>query len=258
MKFTKRTKIIFIVVGVLVASAAIATPTTLILLNNNNEITVNLLTNAGVMIEADGLRIYIDPIDLAYNYNEFPADAVLITHDHGDHYQESTIDIVKTDETIIAMPEVVAAISTLEDVTSVAPLDSFLIGSINVTCFYMYTFAPEGYTSSHPIESNYVSYLIDIDGFVLFHAGDSSNIPEYSQLQNEVDVAMLPLGPGCQTMTGLDVVNAIDMIKPAYFIPIHYTDIGKEDFIAVYYVSVGNTGCEFLDLAYYGTIEFNS
>ncbi len=258
MKFTKRTKIILIIVSILVASAAIATPTTLILLNNNDNITVNLLTNAGVMIEADGLRIYIDPIDLDSSYSEFPADAVLITHDHGDHYQESTINIIATDETIIAMPGVVTAISSLEDVITVAPEDSFLVGSINVTCFYMYTFAPEGYESSHPIESNYVSYIIDIDGFVIFHAGDSSNIPEYSQLQNKVDIALLPLGPGCQTMTGIDVVNAIDMIKPDYFIPIHYTEIVKEEFIAIYYVAVENCGCEMLDLAYFGSIEFDS
>ncbi|MBY9000356.1 MAG: MBL fold metallo-hydrolase [Candidatus Heimdallarchaeota archaeon] len=257
MEFTKRTKIILIVGSILVASAAIATPTTLILLNNNDVITVNLLTNAGVMIEANGLRIYIDPIDLDNSYNDFPADAVLITHDHGDHYQESTIDIISTDETIIAMPGVVAAISSLEGVITVAPEDSFLVGSINVTCFYMYTFAPEGYESSHPIESNYVSYLIDIDGFVIFHAGDSSNIPEYSQLQNKVDVAFLPLGPGCQTMTGLDVVNAIDMIKPTYFIPIHYSEGANEDFIAIYSISIGNIGCEIVNLAYFESTEFN-
>ncbi|MHA1483239.1 MAG: MBL fold metallo-hydrolase [Candidatus Heimdallarchaeaceae archaeon] len=256
MKFTKRTKIIFIVVGVLVASAAIATPTTLILLNNNNDITVNLLTNAGVMIEANGLRIYIDPIDLAYNYNEFPADAVLITHNHGDHYQESTIDIIATDETIIAMPDMIAVTTSLEGVISVAPADSFLIGSINITCFYMYTFAPSGYESSHPIESNYVSYLIDIDGFVLFHSGDSSNIPEYSQLQNNVDVAFLPLGPGCQTMTGIDVVNAIGMIKPTYFIPIHYAQDANTEFCETYEISIENYGSIIIDLEYYESYVF--
>ena len=68
---------------------------------------------------------------------------------------------------------------------------------------------------------------------------------------------MLPLGPGCQTMTGLDVVNAIDMIKPSYFIPIHYDDFVKEQFIALYSIAVGNCGCELLDLAYFGSIEFN-
>jgi len=257
MQFTKRTKIIFIVVGVLVATAAIAAPTTLILLNNNNDVTVNLLYNAGVMIEANGLRIYIDPINLASNYSEFPADAILITHDHGDHYQESTIDIIKTDDTLIAMPEVVAAISSLEGVTSVVPLDSFLIGSINVTCFYMYTFAPLGYESSHPIESNYVSYLIDIDGFVLFHSGDSSNIPEYFQLQNKVDVAFLPLGPGCQTMTGIDVVNAIGIIKPTYFIPIHYAPDANTEFIETYGTSIENYGSVIVDLEYYESYVFN-
>jgi L-ascorbate metabolism protein UlaG (beta-lactamase superfamily) len=121
----------------------------------------------------------------------------------------------------------------------------------------MYTFAPLGYDSSHPIESNYASYLIDIDGFVLFHSGDSSNIPEYFQLQNRGDVAFLPLGPGCQTMTGIDVVNAIGIIKPTYFIPIHFAQDANTVFIGTYGTSIESYGCEIIDLEYYETCVFD-
>ena len=37
-------------------------------------INVTLLTNAGIMIEADGMRIYIDPIDLPSEYRDKPVE----------------------------------------------------------------------------------------------------------------------------------------------------------------------------------------
>ncbi|MFX1416976.1 MAG: hypothetical protein ACFFC0_09185, partial [Promethearchaeota archaeon] len=46
-----------------------------------DSVRVTLLTNAGVMIEAEGLTIYIDPIELPASYGSKPADAILITHD---------------------------------------------------------------------------------------------------------------------------------------------------------------------------------
>jgi L-ascorbate metabolism protein UlaG (beta-lactamase superfamily) len=88
--------------------------------------------------------------------------------------------------------------------------------------------------SSHPKSSNYTSYIIEVDDFTIFHAGDSGNIDEYEQLTCEIDLALLPLGPGCQTMTGIDVVSAIETIEPSYFIPIHFTEDGKGLFISQY------------------------
>ena len=117
---------------------------------------------------------------------------------------------------------------------AVVPGDSFMIGPIQVTCFYMYTFAPEPYDPSHPPESNYTSYIIDIDGFTIFHAGDAGELPEYSQLTGTIDVAMLPLGPGCQTMCNMEVVDVLETIDPTYFIPIHATDTARASFLAVY------------------------
>ena len=88
------------------------------------------------------------------------------------------------------------------------------------------------------------------------HAGDSWNIDEYEQLNGEIDLALLPLGPGCQTMTGTDVVSVLETIEPSYFIPIHFTDDGKELFIIQYKDNVQDFGCNFIDLEYFSSKTF--
>ena len=249
-------KVIIISLSVVVAAAAIATPTTIVLINKNNQIHLNLLDNAGVMIEANGVRIYIDPILLPADYGDLPADAILITHEHGDHLQTTMITMLRKNDTLIVFPEILNGYISVYDGIGVLPGDEFQVGTIKVSCYYMYTIPPEGYPSSHPIENNYISYIIDIDGFTIFHAGDSSNIPEYEQLKGKIDVAMLPLGPGCQTMTGIDVVHAIDVIEPSYFIPIHYQEGMDIDFIEDYGTAVENTGCEIIHLSYFESYYF--
>ncbi|MHA1968590.1 MAG: MBL fold metallo-hydrolase [Candidatus Hodarchaeales archaeon] len=124
-------------------------------------------------------------------------------------------------------------LALLYGANSVIPEDTFTINNFNVRCFYMYTMPVSG-QSSHPKSSNYTSYIIEVDDFTIFHAGDSGNIDEYEQLTCEIDLALLPLGPGCQTMTGIDVVSAIETIEPSYFIPIHFTEDGKGLFISQY------------------------
>jgi L-ascorbate metabolism protein UlaG (beta-lactamase superfamily) len=257
MSLTKTTKLILIISSsVILVGSAIAIPTSIIYVKNNNTIYFNLLDNAGVMIESKGVRIYVDPVDLPNNYSDLPADAILITHEHGDHYQSTMITMLQKEDTLNVFPAYMSAQVAFFDGLAVVPGDTFLVGHINVTCFYMYTIPPEGYPSGHPIENLYTSYLIDIDGFTFFHAGDSSNIPEYSQLTGLVDVALLPLGPGCQTMTGIDVVFALDVISPDYFIPIHYLLGMDETFCNSHAAAVETAGCELLLMPYFSSTTF--
>ena len=255
MALSKNAVILIIVASSVVTATAVVVPT-VVVVNNNSTIHFTLLYNAGVMIEAKGLRIYIDPYNLTSNQSNYPADVVLITHDHTDHCSSTMLHLIEKDDTQFFFPEIMTSYISWFNGTGVKPGDTFSIGPISVTCFYMYTFAPEGYVSSHPIENNYTSYLIDIDGFTFFHAGDSANIPEYSQITGLVDVALLPLGPGCQTMTGIDVVNAIDVINPQYFIPIHYTESADIEFINDFGTAVENCGCEIVHLSYFESTKF--
>lgn len=191
---------------------------------DDGSIKLTLLGNAGVLIEADGMRIYIDPLSLGSNYSTMPADAVLITHPHGDHYNSTCIDMLQKPSTVNILPNNMTAEIAAHDGVGVNPLDSVQVGNINITAFYMNTeiWIDDERFASHPPEANWTSFIIDINGFKIFHAGDSKNITEYELITGQMDVVLLPLGPGCQAMTGDEVVDAIAKLQPDYFIPIHF------------------------------------
>ncbi|MGW8181688.1 MAG: MBL fold metallo-hydrolase, partial [bacterium] len=145
------------------------------------------------------------------------------------------------------------------DGVGVAPGDEIMVGDIKVTAYYMYTFSPDGtMVASHPRESGYCSYIIDIDGFTIFHAGDSKNIPEYEDLANTIDVACLPLGPGCQTMCDTEVVDVVDVIHPSYLIPIHYTEDSYSNFDRIYKRQLDARDCTYCSLEEFTSYGFET
>jgi len=233
------------------AGTTTTTTTTTTTITPTPTINITLLGNAGLMIEAYDLRVFVDPIGLNDTFmEEHPADAVLITHPHGDHYSAYEIAMLSDDDTVIVMPENMTEQIATHDATGVNPYDSIQVGVINITAFWMYTFSLEGYDATHPREANWTSYIIDCDGFVLFHAGDSKCIDEYNQLEGLIDIAFLPLGPGCQTMFNEEVVEAIDAIQPVYFIAIHYLEGDDDTFFGEYGDDIEALNVEIVELAY--------
>jgi L-ascorbate metabolism protein UlaG (beta-lactamase superfamily) len=224
------------------------------------DITLTLLDNAGVMIEANGTRIYVDPINLPSNYSTLPADAVLITHPHGDHYNSTCIDMLQKATTVNVIPENMTAEVVAHDAVAVNPLDCVQVGDINITAYYMYTEVwIEGERfASHPSEANWTSYIIDIHGFKIFHAGDTKNITEYELITGQMDVALLPLGPGCQSMAGLEVVDAIAKLQSDYFVPIHFPyNLASELFIQAYTDEIADcSDCTPIHLEYWSSYIF--
>jgi L-ascorbate metabolism protein UlaG (beta-lactamase superfamily) len=197
---------------------------------------VTLLTNAGVMIETNETRIYIDPIQLNSTFANYP----------------DSLDIITTESTEFIFPSNMSAECITYGATGVEPRDTIMIGDINITAFYMYTLPVDIYPASHPAEANWTSYIITIGNFTMFHAGDSKNIPEYYDLTGSIDLAFLPLGPGCQTMFNYEVVQALTRIQPTYFIPIHYGDGVQETWIAAYGDNVeSETDCTPIVLEYW-------
>jgi len=223
-------------------------------------ITLTLLNNAGVMIEADGMRIYIDPYNLPSNYSALPADAILITHPHGDHYNSTMIDMLQKETTVNVIPENMTAEVIAHDAVPVNPLDIVQVGDITITAFYMYTeqWIDGERFASHAPEANWTSYIIDIGGFKIFHAGDTKNITEYETITGQIDVALLPLGPGCQSMAGDEVVDAIAKLQPDYFIPIHFPyNLACELFVQAYADEIADcSDCVPIDLRYFSSYTF--
>ena len=247
MNLTKKGKII-ISLGVLVIILGSGIPIVFSSVAKDSSVKLTLLDNAGVMIEYQEIRIYIDPINIDEDYEDMPADGILITHDHGDHYQPDVMEMLQKEGTINVFPEIMEAEIALFDGIGVVPEESLMIGNIKISTYYMYT------GTSHPQESNYTSYIVDINGFTIFHAGDSYNLDEYYNLRGEIDVAMLPLGPGCQTMANEDIISALSRIQPTYFIPIHYAEEADETFLSTYRTELNDY--EVVHLSYFSSHRF--
>lgn len=210
-------------------------------------VTIHLLHTAGVMIEYNNTRIYIDPWFLLDNYTALLADAILITHPHFDHYNETFINMLQKNDTVNVIPASMSAEVALHDAIGVVPGDVVQVGDITITAFYMYTL-----TGSHLPDANWTSYLIDINGFTIFHGGDALNMSEYEQLSGLVDVALLPIYG-----YGMTVVSSIEMIQPRYFIPTHFDEDYDDMFFTVYGDDITSVSdCEIMRLEYWSSCTF--
>jgi len=255
-----------VVLGVIIGALVISTSVILVMQPTQEpptEITVNLLSNIGVMIEAKGLRIYIDPLYIPSNYSELPADVILITHDHVDHYSPSDIEDIITNDTLFICPANMTHAIERFNGTGVNPGESFMVGDINITAFHLYLDDyPSGLPSAHPSSANWTSFLIEIDGFTIFHAGDAKYMPEYEELTGTIDLAFLPIyfdpGYGAINESLLPIVDAIDMIQPRIVIPTHFNALTHETFFTEYSILVENTITEILNIPYYTTLIYET
>ena len=179
-------------------------------------------SNSWFWIRADGKNIHIDP---AYRLGSIrgpeiaeKADLVLITHAHHDHFQKKTLDDLIGDATVvIAPPNVARKISSTSQVIAVVPGEEHDLGWVKVKAVHAYNFGLKGYLVHK--KGTCVGYLLVMDGKTLYHAGDTSFIPEMKQL-GQVDLAMLPTGGG-PTMDAEEAAEAAIAMGAKRVVPMH-------------------------------------
>lgn len=265
MQFSKSRKFIpIVIVGIILVS----TPIILMMLGSGpsgdaeppEEIKITFLLVAGVMIEAKGLRIYIDPYLIPDNYTELPADIILITHPHQDHYSLLDIRDIENENTTFIMPENMTEQVERHDAIAVNPGDSLTVDGVNITAFYLYTDDRPSIPSNHPPEANYTSYIIDIDGFKIFHAGDAKNMTEYEDLSDTFDVAFLPIyydpAMGDIHASLSPIAEVVETIRPRHIVPTHWNAFANSTFILNYSSQIESLGCTILNLAFFESVIF--
>lgn len=161
------------------------------------------------------MTIYIDPWKLAKDSP--PADLILITHEHHDHFSKEDIAKIRRSGTqIITTPAVAQALSGA--VREVVPGDHVEVGAVGIDVLPAYNIEKR----FHPRSSGHVGYLIAIDGLRIYHAGDTDAIPEMAGLAP--DIALLPVS-GTYVMNPDEALEAIRLLQPKLVVPMHYGDI---------------------------------
>ena len=162
--------------------------------------------------------VYFDPYEISTPQS--PAELILITHDHGDHCSLEDVAKLQTEATVIVT--VAAAAAKLHgDIRIVKPGDRITAKGIEIQAVPAYNvnkFRSPG-VPFHPRESEYVGFVITMNGQRIYHAGDTDHIPEMAGL-GEIDIAFLPVS-GHYVMTVAEAVDAAETIQSGLTIPMH-------------------------------------
>jgi L-ascorbate metabolism protein UlaG (beta-lactamase superfamily) len=166
---------------------------------------------------SDGERtIYIDP--WGTEEDAPPADLILITHAHFDHFQPEEIARLRTGETKLVAPADVAAELT-GDVTAVAPGESHEVAGVRFTTVPAYNVV-EGRLDAHPKANRWVGYVFELGDNTYYHAGDTDHAPELDDVKT--DVAFLPIGGDPYTMSAEEAAGLVTSIGPQVAVPMHF------------------------------------
>ncbi|MEQ1899569.1 MAG: MBL fold metallo-hydrolase [Devosia sp.] len=168
--------------------------------------------------------MYSDPVGPLARYQGLqPPTIVLITHAHGDHYEQRTVDALATPTTRLVVPQVVYD-GLPEAMRARASLlhngQSADLGGFAVEALPMYNTTPD--RQKYHVKSVGNGYVLTIADRRVYIAGDTEDIPEMRALKS-IDLAFLPMNLP-YTMTGQQAASAARAFRPKVVYPFHYTN----------------------------------
>lgn len=188
---------------------------------------ININKHSSIRIAGEKI-LYFDPFKIENESHD--ADYIFITHEHYDHFDPSSINKIKKDDSIIIAPEtmkkkLLKELKINEDNCVFAkPNDTYELNTINVVTIPAYnTLKP-----FHMKSSKWLGYIVKMDDIKYYISGDTDANKEVMNVK--CDVALIPIG-GFYTMDKKQAAELIINMKPKAVIPTHYGDIvgSKED-----------------------------
>ena len=197
----------------------------------NDPLVITLIKHGSLEFAYKGMSVQVDPVS-GYGKNtdyakEFPkADAILITHEHGDHLDKNAITALSSDKTEIILNAKSQQQIGLGRVLANGEFCTLFPVGISVWAVPAYNTTP-GREQFHP-KGNGNGYLLSFLGSLsAYVAGDTEDIPEMVDIPKirpvmRISVAFLPVNQP-YTMTVDQCVNAAKMINPEVLIPYHFS-----------------------------------
>jgi L-ascorbate metabolism protein UlaG (beta-lactamase superfamily) len=187
---------------------------------------IRFLGHAAFALEHDGKTVLIDPFltgnpKASATADEVAADAIFLTHAHGDHVGDSVAIAQRTGAPIVAIVELAAELGE-EDGVSV--IDPNIGGTVDLD-WVSVRLTPAWHTSTSPkgTVSIPAGLVVELGGKRIYFLGDTALFSDLAlpSKRGHIDLAVIPIG-GHYTMDRFDAVVAADLVKADQVIPCHY------------------------------------
>lgn len=184
-------------------------------------VVVTPIKHSSIEINYDGREFQFDPVCSAVmpvvEYLDKPkAEFVLVTHNHSDHYDSYACHVLMGRYTELIIPK-----NIWQKLRKGIVMENNMHMDIGQGCSID---AVPAYNTSrkklkaHPKGAGN-GYLLDLEGFRIYVAGDTEPIPEMKEL-GRVDIAFLPVSRN--TMNLKQLRQAIQTIRPRVVYPCHF------------------------------------
>jgi L-ascorbate metabolism protein UlaG (beta-lactamase superfamily) len=202
---------------------------------SNGNLTIHPVHHAGLVFTWNGKRIVADPTSFPPGKDgsaDFKAaaapDLILITHEHGDHFDVPTLTGLVGPNTVIVAPQSVYGMmpAALQAKTKVMKNgDKGNYAGVPIEAVVEYNTTPDR-MMYHP-KGRDNGYVLTMGGKRVYLAGDTEEAPELKNLPN-IDVAFVPMNLP-YTMTEEAAATWVKDFKPKVVYPYHYgmSDVNK-------------------------------
>ena len=193
---------------------------------DDGEVTVHPVRHGTLVLGWKKTTIYIDPVGGADLFKEMaPADLVLVTDIHGDHFHAPTLAAVTTRKTRIIAPQAVyeKMPAGLKDITSTLEngKSTRLLG-VTVEAIPMYNLTRERLRFHTKGRGN--GYVVTLGGKRFYVSGDTEDIPEMRSLK-DIEVAFVCMNLP-YTMDVKQAARGVLIFRPRIVYPYHYRGQG--------------------------------
>jgi L-ascorbate metabolism protein UlaG (beta-lactamase superfamily) len=187
-----------------------------------------MIHHGSIALSYKGFNIQVDPVakmgESVIDYSSFPkADCILVTHEHGDHFDPDAISFLSKDGTrVLLNPATQALLGRGE---AVANGDTLRVGPAGLVVVPAYNIT-EDHLQFHP-KGRDNGYILDFDGLRIYISGDTEDIVEMRTF-GPIDVAFLSTNQP-YTMTTTQCVEAAMTLRPKTLVPYHLSDTDLQE-----------------------------
>lgn len=183
------------------------------------KVDMKFLGHASLLFKFGSKTIYIDPSSAYANLKNMPkADLIIITHEHFDHFEPKVISALKKESCVVIATEQCREASPTIVMRNG---DTKIVDGIKIEAVPAYNLIHKNEKGDlyHP-KGRGNGYILTLEKFRIYIAGDTENIPEMTSLKN-IDVAFMPMNLP-YTMDEAMFIQAAKMVNPKILFPYHY------------------------------------